>query len=295
SGCTSLTSMDIPDSVTDIGYGAFHRCRSLKCVKLPAHLTGIGQETFRYCSSLVSVKIPGEVTEISSYAFANCESLETADIPQEMTRIGDGAFENCISLTNVVIPEGVIDIGASAFEGCRSIEIVTIPDSVKNIGHSAFMNSCICLKLPKSFTNFLRKEKYGTYVTCYSYSAVKHAEYPIYLAGGLSDLKKRCKKRAVKGFFFAQEHGINEIDRWKDEYLQYIKRNIRKYTRYADKQRSILLFLLREGLMEEDGLTYFLEKNKDSDDDELKAALLQFRQKKSGTETPADPFLSVSG
>ena len=50
--CTSLQSIVIPDSVTEIGKEAFYGCSSLQSIVIPESVTEIGDETFKYCSSL---------------------------------------------------------------------------------------------------------------------------------------------------------------------------------------------------------------------------------------------------
>ena len=68
-GCSSLTSVEIPNSVTSIGNGAFHYCSSLTSVEIPNSVTSIGNGAFHYCSSLTSVEIPNSVTSIGNGAF----------------------------------------------------------------------------------------------------------------------------------------------------------------------------------------------------------------------------------
>lgn len=75
SGCSALTSITIPDSVTNIGYQAFRGCTSLKNVTIPNSVTDIGYEAFYGCFSLISVIIPNSVTSIDRDAFYSCDSL----------------------------------------------------------------------------------------------------------------------------------------------------------------------------------------------------------------------------
>jgi hypothetical protein len=75
SGCLSLTSIVIPDSVTSIGWSAFECCDSLKSVVIPKSVTSIGKYAFRKCSSLKSVIIPSNVKKIGEGAFENCGAL----------------------------------------------------------------------------------------------------------------------------------------------------------------------------------------------------------------------------
>ena len=72
SGCTSMTSVDIPSSVTVIEEAAFRGCTSLTSVDIPSSVTAIGESAFRECTTLISVDIPSGVTEIGDFAFDDC-------------------------------------------------------------------------------------------------------------------------------------------------------------------------------------------------------------------------------
>ena len=138
SGCSSLESMVIPDGVTSIGSGAFFGCSSLSSVKIPDGVTSISERAFYDCFSLVSVELPDGVTSIDRFAFYDCRSLASVEIPDGVTSIGENAFSGCRSLASVKIPSSVTSIGWSAFEGCRSLVSVKIPSSVTSIGDGAF-------------------------------------------------------------------------------------------------------------------------------------------------------------
>ncbi|MDE5798341.1 MAG: leucine-rich repeat domain-containing protein, partial [Treponemataceae bacterium] len=60
-----------------IGNGAFEGCTSLTSVIIPDGVTSIGSSTFEGCTNLTSVTIPGSVTEIGWQAFYRCTSLES--------------------------------------------------------------------------------------------------------------------------------------------------------------------------------------------------------------------------
>ena len=137
-GCSSLTSINIPSSVTSIGERAFCNCSSLTSVDIPSSVKSIGEVAFGCCSSLTSINIPSSVTEIREYAFLSCSSLTSVDIPSSVTKIESAAFEDCSSLINVNIPSSVTSIGMYAFLGCSSLTSVNIPSSVTSIGGSAF-------------------------------------------------------------------------------------------------------------------------------------------------------------
>ena len=137
-GCSSLTSITIPNSVTSIGGWAFQSCSSLTSVTIPNSVTSIGEYAFSDCSSLTSVTIPNSVTSIGECAFYGCTSLTSITIPNSVTSIGMYAFSDCSSLTSVDIPNSVTSIGGGAFRGCSSLLSVTIGNGVTSIGWGAF-------------------------------------------------------------------------------------------------------------------------------------------------------------
>ena len=75
SGCSSLTSVTIPNSVTSIGSSAFYSCIGLTSVTIPNSVTSIGSSAFSYCSGLTSVNIGNNVTSIDKYAFKGGTSM----------------------------------------------------------------------------------------------------------------------------------------------------------------------------------------------------------------------------
>ena len=146
---SSLTSVNIPDSVTTIEDWAFGSCVSLTSVNIPDHVVTIGEYAFSSCYSLTSVNIPDSVTTIGEWAFCDCFSLTSVTIGDSVTTIGEYAFAGCASLTSVTIPDSVTEIGVNAFLNCASMTSVTIGDSVTTIGNGAF---CSCDSL-KEFTS----------------------------------------------------------------------------------------------------------------------------------------------
>ena len=155
--CTSLTSVDIPDSVTSIDGFSFYNCTALTSITIPDSVTTINSYAFtdsgyyndesnwedgvlyigNHCirakeniSGAYSIK-PGTKT-IAAAAFQQCDSLESITIPDSVTSIGYDAFGICTSLTSVTIGNGVTSIGDSAFSVCDSLTNITVATNNPN-------------------------------------------------------------------------------------------------------------------------------------------------------------------
>ena len=154
-GCTGLTSLTIPSSVTSIGDYAFYECCGLTSLTIPSSVTSIGREAFYCCCGLTSLSIPSSVTSIGYRAFFRCTGLTSLSIPSSITSIGVYAFSNCTGLTSLSIPSSVTSIGANAFSNCSGLTSLTIPSSVTSIGYSAFQgcSGLTSLSIPSSVTS----------------------------------------------------------------------------------------------------------------------------------------------
>lgn len=133
-GCTNLTNVTIPSSVTTIGSGAFINCTDLVSITIPNSVTIIGGNAFSECSSLTSINIPNSVTSIEDGLFYGCANLASITIPNSVTSIGGYAFSECSSLTSITIPNSVTSLGESPFYGCSNLTSITIGNSVTSLG-----------------------------------------------------------------------------------------------------------------------------------------------------------------
>jgi hypothetical protein len=173
-GCSGLTSITFPASITEISHTFFDGTgltaiavhpdnfiytsedgvlfnkdktelivypeRRQGGYVIPASVTKIGAGAFYGCVGLTSVFIPAPVTKIGVAAFYNCTALTSVIIRAEIRKIGRAAFYSCTALTSIVIPDSVVKIGAGAFEDCTGLTSVTISDSITKIKHETFLN-----------------------------------------------------------------------------------------------------------------------------------------------------------
>ncbi len=103
----NLKKIEIPDTVTKIGKGAFYGCENLKSINIPEGIEIIEKETFADCKRLETIKFPDTLKTIEARAFYGCSNLTVLDFPKNLRKIKDSAFEECISLKNVNLPENL--------------------------------------------------------------------------------------------------------------------------------------------------------------------------------------------
>lgn len=135
--CKDLKKVNLPDSITTIGYNAFYGCANLESISGKSVVT-IKSSAFSNCKSLKTVNLGDNITSMGQSAFSGCESLTSAIIPQGVTVLEDGVFDSCFGITEVTIPDHITEIGALAFSNCKNLESVTLPDSIKKMGKNPF-------------------------------------------------------------------------------------------------------------------------------------------------------------
>lgn len=138
SKCDKLVSIDIPDSVVEMGAEAFFGCSSLEDVRLPNSIKRIRDNTFYCCSALKSIVIPDSVTSIGCSAFEDCKSLQSVRLSDNLKVIEADAFSGCHSLTSVHLPSQLKELWSRAFKDCTSLKEIIIPENVKTIDGKSF-------------------------------------------------------------------------------------------------------------------------------------------------------------
>ena len=186
---SSVTSVTIPASVTEIGSNAFAGCTNLTSVNyegdwsnltiqsgtpavqdaanaplfdfefIPPDNTAVIVTNYKYNGAAADVTIPSRyqgkpVTMIGHAAFFN-SAVTSVTIPDSVTSISDEAFINCPKLTNISIPNSVTYIGFSAFSSCTSLKSITLPSSLSFISGALFLgcSQLTTIHIPVSVTS----------------------------------------------------------------------------------------------------------------------------------------------
>ena len=134
---TTETTYYIPSSLKfvtvtggNILYGAFNGCKGLTSITIPDSVTNIGNSAFSWCTGLTSVTIGNGVTSIGAEAFVGCSRLTSITIPDSVTSIGDSAFQFCSGLTSITIPDSVTSVGNGAFYGCTGLTSIAFNGTI---------------------------------------------------------------------------------------------------------------------------------------------------------------------
>ena len=136
---SDITTLNLPNTLKEIGAGAFDINSTMTSLEIPASVERIGNRAFHCWIKLSSVSFQGNrLKSIGKWAFKNCHSLNSLDIPGSVEHIEEGAFSYCTSLSSVAIPESVQSIEREAFLACTSLGEVSFRNRNIGIGDNAF-------------------------------------------------------------------------------------------------------------------------------------------------------------
>ena len=204
-GCTSLESVQIPNSVTTIGECAFEGCSGLKGVDIPDSVTTIEYGAFSNCDGLTGVVLPNSVTCLSPAVFSDCDNLKSVTIGDDLAMVTNYngtvsllqyAFNNCKQLAEIIVSEThkyCKSVGGNLYTKDGSVLLwymqgktqtsFSVPSGVTTVFHEAFEgNSYLTsVEIPNSVTTIgdeafyecssLTSVEFGDSVTSIGYRA----------------------------------------------------------------------------------------------------------------------------
>ena len=172
--CSSLTSITIGNSVTEIGRAAFNGCKGKLIINSRRVVEGnylkdgcpSSELGWLYGAMFTSVTIGNNITSIGEYVFYKCSSLKSVTIGDSVTSIGYSAFYDCSSLSSVYISDiaawcnisfkmygNPLYYAHNLYLNNELVTNLTIPDGVTKIGKSAFENCTLeTITIPSSVT-----------------------------------------------------------------------------------------------------------------------------------------------
>lgn len=153
-GLASVTEVTVPASVKTIGANAFYGCSGIEAVNTPDLAAWCDINFDKSTSNPVSqckvlkvngqllseVTVPEGATTVKQYVFYNCTSISKITFPSTLTSLGNYAFYNCTGLEQIELPATLTTVGNAAFAGCSGLKSIVIPESVTSLPTNMFQN-----------------------------------------------------------------------------------------------------------------------------------------------------------
>ena len=153
SGCSSMTSITLPESITTINRSAFSSCSSLTTLTIPKNVVNLEPDyTFTYCPSLQEIIVDEENTKFSSdggvlyegttlWRYPSAKSGTKFTIPESITQIKYNAFERCLNLQEITLPSTITDVDHYAFDGSTTLAAINVNVSAGEFSTGGFYSS----------------------------------------------------------------------------------------------------------------------------------------------------------
>lgn len=155
--CVRLGYAKLPPLLQRVGDYCF-RNTAIKHVNMPNTVSSIGRGAYMGCPRLAYASLSDQITEIPDECFSGCPMLQNADPTERVTRIGHSSYHSCVAIATINIPSAVVAIGDFAFGNCQNLPTITLPRSlaISQLGRETF---------DKQHIKQVKMMKYGTEIT----------------------------------------------------------------------------------------------------------------------------------
>ncbi len=126
---TNITSVTIPETVTEIGQEAFMNCKKLAAVNFAGSTAYLGERAFKNCTGLTEMYVPNSGI-LYDGTFAGCTKLAGVALEYGNMYVEEGAFTGCTSLEYIYLPASIEQIYTKDFKGLKDVEVAGLKDSV---------------------------------------------------------------------------------------------------------------------------------------------------------------------
>ncbi|MBO5981662.1 MAG: leucine-rich repeat protein, partial [Clostridia bacterium] len=143
---STLETVVLPSTITEIGSSAFADCTALKQINIPQSIQSILDYAFTGCTSLTEITVPSSVKNLGYYVFSGCTALEKITLPNTLTYIGADLLKDTKLYNNPANWEdGCLYIGTNLIKVSESVTHIEVRDTTTCIAKGAF-NGCHQLK-----------------------------------------------------------------------------------------------------------------------------------------------------
>lgn len=154
SGDNYLVSLTLPDGLAELSYGALESCFRLMDFNLPKELKKISGSALQYNYYLTHLMLPSSLTEIEQLNFIGLYGLQSLTIAEDnaafkldetngLLMTADGTrllhcFSDIVPAEEIILPEGVKTVDPFAFHYDYDVKRIVLPEGVETIGAMAF-------------------------------------------------------------------------------------------------------------------------------------------------------------
>lgn len=249
----NITEATIPDGIIEIEESCFYAWKEIKRINIPPSVEKIGIAAFENCESLREIILPPNIKEIDEFLFYCCKSLE-----------------------KIIIPNGVVTLGNGAFAFCENLKEITLPPSIEKID----------LKTTRKFYKSI-----PTFFRCLNIEKINLYSYNVFSM--LSDeLKLIAIFSFLENYYTSKINYINEDIRMFKEYIKENKKEIfyKSLTNTFFFESFCYILNKMDVYVSEDIDMYLNEFDLLKNRTEVKAVLLNYKNKKLGFKNPLDKY-----